>query len=427
MFKIKYFLLLLIFSVSNVYAGNLFDKLVDAAEEAIEEKAGDKIDDLTGKYKGKISELVLIERRGNIVVFDVKFDGIKSTDGIAISRETLSGGEIVAGFADAPISVSEKKGTMRLAIKYKAGTEDEEDDDGWGSDDEDEDSAGEVVSDQIRLSLVRDSNPEKPFGALVFDMSKVWTSSNELDQPPAADDDSITLADDSSDSGNDSNNNESTNKKPAPFIKPGAVLRPVQVKPMLVKPAQVKPKKVRTRRREHSRASIIVVNKSYDLYANALKADWKGSKGKASINPKKNDRNGFIRVLPKGKLSTGNAANNLLNTYPEMRRNGQIRGDYPVMKLGSNIHFKTVIGFLHGAKSKDGVSFYVYIEEQDVKKNRMKKVLSKKLMPNKYENIDIDLSQYAGKKIKVIMRTAAGRDFTHDFAVWVAPRLEVVK
>lgn len=397
--------LLFIFSQST-YAGDLLEKLKDAAgdalEETVDEKLEEGLDNLSGDYKGKITELVLIERRGNTVTFDVKFEGIKKSDGVSIEREVLYGGDVLDGFVNESVAVNEKSGTMRLSVKYRPG---ESDGDDWGSDSSYDEE--QVYSDQIRLALIRDENPERQFGTLVFNMSKEWTTSSDPDQPPQEEssDDEIKLE------------NEGKGESRPPkgiFIKPGSTLKPLVVAPESkvngAKPLPVKP------------IAVINVNGSYDLYKNATKAKWiNGKRQPVAINPKKNSKSGFIRTMPKGKLSTGNAAINLLNAYPEMRKNGVITGEMPVMVLGKNIHFKSIIGFLHGAKSKDGVGFYVFVKEDGRK--RLRKVYGKKIKPNKYENVDINLSRFAGKKIQIILRVTAGRSYVHDFAVWVAPKL----
>ena len=83
---------------------------------------------------------------------------------------------------------------------------------------------------------------------------------------------------------------------------------------------------------------------------------------------------------------------------------------------------KTVIGFLQGADESDGARFTVSIKAD----GQTRRIYAKGLTPKRYENVDIDLSRWAGKVVHIILRVDAGNHSRQDYAVWVKPRLDIV-
>jgi len=150
----------------------LFKALGSVAQDALQEG----IDEFIGTYKGHIGEVKFIERRGNAIVLDVKYDGVKREDGVYARGEILQWGQPLKGFKSTLSALQGKSGTVALTIGWQQG-----DGSGWV-----EQSEEQVTSDQIRLSLVRESNPDRPFGSLVYDFSKTWTTSSDIETPEAA-------------------------------------------------------------------------------------------------------------------------------------------------------------------------------------------------------------------------------------------------
>ncbi len=416
---------------------SIFNKFVEAAGEALGDKVEDELDKLSGNYAGKIADITLVKRLGNKLVFDVHFEGIKRTDGVSIVKEVMFQGEVLSSFVSSPSPVNRRDGKLRLSIKFNSGGED----DGWGIE---SDSGDESYSDQIRLSLVRDSKPEKPFGALAFDIDKIWIDSDEEDVP-FEEDEEISLADEG----------DSTQPRPKPgvFIVPGSVMKPVPLKTAQLKadtskvnPAQGQHAKtqqsavaqsstqsnstksgVRTQRLATKIQPMpITVNGRYDIYANAGKIKWATGKGKALKMVVGARSRGAVKQIEKGKLSTGNSASKMIFTQPISNHDGYITGTLPQIKLGQSIHFKSAIGFVGNASKSDGVVFSVYMIDP-VSKKRIGRKTRKRVSPKKYEYIDLDFSRYAGKVITLIMRVDAGATATQDAAVWIAPRFEMVK
>ncbi len=427
---------------------SIFNKFVEAAGEALGDKVEDELDKLSGNYAGKITNITLVKRLGNKLVFDVNFEGIKRTDGVSIVKEVMFQGEVLSSFVSSPSPVNRRDGKLRLSIKFNSSGED----DGWGIE---SDSSDESYSDQIRLSLVRDSKPEKTFGALAFDIDKIWIDSDEEDVP-FEEDEEISLADEG----------DSTQPRPKPgvFIVPGSVMKPVPLKtaPLKASPSKASSAKIDASKANTAQASTaqvgtsqgqavkapqssstsggvrtqrlptkikpmpITVNGRYDIYANANKVKWatgKGNKIQMAVGAR---TRGAVKQIEKGKLSTGNSASKMIFTRPISNHDGYITGTLPQVKLGKSIHFKSAIGFVGNASKSDGVIFSVYMVDTTTNK-RTSRMIRKRVDPKKYEYIDLDLSRYAGKVVTLMMRVDAGSTATQDTAVWIAPRFETVK
>ncbi|MBU2628595.1 MAG: NPCBM/NEW2 domain-containing protein, partial [Proteobacteria bacterium] len=346
---------------------------------------------------------------------------IKRSDNVYVQGEVRYFGAPLEGFSNTLNTVSGSQGKVKLAIGWT-----QKEDDGWDT------AKTEVESDQIRLFLVRQSNPDRPFGEIIYDISKIWTHSDEPDdEAMVADNDSIELEDGQTNSGS----------KPLPrvFVKPGTILKPytpgaiTQTAPPAAAQTTVPQATVQTSPPATVQAAPKVTApvgvtsikqrpkgvQNYDFYTSARSAKWMSSAGPLSFPGSGNDKKGFVRTLSKGYLNSGNAAVDLLETHPQWKSGGWIDGQYPLMILGDNLHFKSVVGFLKGANLTDGVTFQVYVKEN----NQYHRIASNRVSAKKYVSIDADLSRWAGKKVQLVLRVRAGNTSDHDWAVWVKPRL----
>ncbi|THB72609.1 MAG: hypothetical protein D6B28_05185 [Gammaproteobacteria bacterium] len=398
---------------------SFFNKLMEAAGSALGEKVEEELDRATGTYAGKITDIILIERLGNKLVLDARYQGIKRSDGVSVVKEVMYQGGILSGFRSSPTPVSSRDGKVRLAIRLGGDSED----DGWGI--EGEDTSGNVYSDQIRLSLVRDKKPDKQFGTLVFDLEKLWSDSEEPDQP-FAENEEIELADDS---------NQEGKIKPMPgtFVKPGVVLKPAPIKKIpatisskasqqtTTQKVPAKPVKVRTKRI----MGTITVDKRYDIYANASRMLWSTGRGQIEKIGADANAGGYIKKIAKAKLTSGNNASKLIYAHPAPGRNGFAQGILKNVKLDKNIRFKSAVGFVGNNNKSDGSVFTVYLIDSNNK--RIGRKFRKRVNANKYDYIDFDLSRYKGKTVSIVMHVDGGANSAYDSSVWIAPRLEVAK
>ncbi len=403
---------------NNESGGSIFDKLMKAAGSALGEKVEEELDRMSGSYEGKITDIILVKRLGNKLVIDARYEDIKRSDGVSISKEVMYQGDVLSGFKSTPTPVSGKGGKVRLAIKFKG----ESEDDGWGVEGDDE-PGDEVYSDQIKLSLVRDDNPDKPFGVLAFDLDKKWIDSDEPDEP-FAEDEEMELEDESK---------PGTTIKPMPgsFVKPGVVIKPAPLKiaPMNAQTAKTaqppKTQKVPANPVQQRTKGVFAITKRFDIYANASKLKWSTGKGDVQKIEEGAKARGYIKKMAKGKLSTGNNASKLIYAHPAPSRSGYAEGILRNIKLSKKTRFKSAVGFIGNNNKSDGAVFSVYLVDSNNK--RIGRKFRKRVNSNKYEYIDFDLSRYKGKVVSLVMHVDGGANSAYDSSVWIAPRLEVVE
>lgn len=379
------------------------------------------IDEWIGNYKGSLGDVKLLERLGNRVVLEVTYNNVKRSDNVYVQGEVLDMGAALEGFKNSLNSVSGSQGKVRLAIRWAP-----EEDEDWGT------VQSQVVSDQIRLYLIRKSNPEKPFGEIVYDMTKVWTDSNEPDveESTVADADGIELADEEAETGISAPEPSQPSKPAGIFVKPGTILIP-KTQMEQVKPAQ--PGTVQTIPSTPSKtttppvvtsvkpiqAKPLVRIDAYDFFSKAESAVWKSSAGSLKYPGAVNDPRGYARPVAKSKINPNNSAISMIEMRPEKKSTGWIDAHFPAIILGDNLKFKAVAGFLFGAKPSNSAAFQVYVKTD----NRYHRLISKRIAADKYQSLVADLSQWAGKKVQIVLRVRASAAGSPKGAVWVKPRI----
>ena len=253
-------------------------------------------------------------------------------------------GESLEGFKSTLSPLKGKSGSVVLTIGWQG----EQVDSDWGiSSDE------PVTSDQIRLSLVRETNPERPFGELVYDFTKTWSSSSEIESPEesaeetADTEDAIELAEGETAETTPTVKPGITTVKPSVTLQKGMVLKPSPV--TAVKPAVST--STSTQKTELPARPIAVHPRTkpvdltgpdavYNFYKNANAAKWKSSAGTLKFPGSAGDRQGFVLTMANGTICPNNKAVNLLETHPQWVNGGSIEGRYPLMIPGKNTKFK---------------------------------------------------------------------------------------
>ena len=163
----------------------------------------------------------------------------------------------------------------------------------------------------------------------------------------------------------------------------------------------------------------------YDLLPVAHMATWKNSAGEMpSFGAEGSTAGAYI------KMSDGG-----LEMVPEQVPQGWIQGYWGVfstdretraaqtaaIKLPAQTHLKLRVGLASHAQGSDGVTFRVGLRDVTDTLNFLQ---SKKMtVPGQFEDWDIDLSDYEGQKVLIVLRVEAGASPTNDFAVWNQARL----
>ena len=404
---------------------SLTDMLKTFAEQALKEAADEKLGDITGKTRGAIEEVKLLERRGNRIVLEVRYEGVKKHDGVYIKGEVLYGGEPLEGFRSSLGQVRHKNGTVRLIISQESAATQSAENDEWGLMETDNANAGAptIFSDQIKLYMVRENDPETKFGVLLFDLPKTWNGTDTPDATSTASSDTAQKDQNEESVALEEGESEHNKTSNTPvFIPAGTVLKPLPVKKIPVKQSSPKPAgpNVSTTPKPIHMPGPILFNKgTYSLYEHAKDAIWRSAAGKLPFPGPDNDPRGFVRLLPKGHISPrNNIALQMIETHPQYKPYGWIRGDFPPMTLKAKSRFKAVVGFLQGSKSSGAV---VTILLKSGKSGRAIKRLH--IRPDHYRPISVDLSPWRGKTVVLSLHVSAGKSSAQDWVVWVKPRI----
>jgi len=386
----------------------LLKTLGDAAQDSLEQE----VEEFIGTYEGRIGEVKLLERRGNAIVLQVDYEDVKRRDGVYVQGDVLRWGQPLEGFSSTLSPIEDKKG----AVILKIGRDSQADATGWDTGSE------EIMSDQILLYLVRKTDPDRPFGSLVYDFQKKWTDSSEIESAeaqaagPPDSEEAIELAEDET-----AENTQAGAAGPRP-LETGAVLRPVQTAQIDPSPTEKVAQHAGTAGKTNlpARKISIPLVTEYNFFAHANKAAWKSAAGQLPFPGSDSDKRGFARTLKNGTIYPDNKAANLLQTHPQWVDRGWIQGRFPMMKLGGNVMFKSTGALLKGAESSDGVVMTVLVVSAD---NKSRRVLRKRITKRQYTPLEADLSAWAGKPVHIVLRAQSGQSSNQDWAVWVNPRL----
>jgi hypothetical protein len=158
----------------------------------------------------------------------------------------------------------------------------------------------------------------------------------------------------------------------------------------------------------------------FDLLAEAPDADWRNATDVLPFGDPDNDSPGVAAYVKNVTMENGVVYSKVLATYPQRIVDGLITGLFPSFKVKDGDHFTTLLGFRE--KCVDGnVQFRFGYQEGDniVIIHKWTKSCDGTLL-----NIDLDLSDLAGKTVQFILEVSAHGSFRNDTAIWVSPRIE---
>ena len=163
----------------------------------------------------------------------------------------------------------------------------------------------------------------------------------------------------------------------------------------------------------------------YDMLPLAHLATWKNSAGEMPAFGAESSKTGAYIKLGDGGLEM----------IPEQVPQGWIQGSWgifsvhPELKtpitaavmLPAKTHLKMRVGLASNAQGSDGVTFKVGMRDLSDTVNYLPG--KKMTVPGQFEDWDVDLSDYEGQKVYIILRVEAGNTATNDFAIWKQCRL----
>ncbi len=150
-------------------------------------------------------------------------------------------------------------------------------------------------------------------------------------------------------------------------------------------------------------------------------ASWSNADGGLPCPGENNDAEGFVRRIDKPTLESGYVDDEpVLQMFPQMINNGQIRGKYPAVRVKSGQHFVATIGCANKATNCD-VTFRLAYQ---IGNDSWKTLKSwHEVYDKKFVSVDVDLSSLAGKDVKFILIILANGSSSDDRAQWLAPRI----
>ena len=160
----------------------------------------------------------------------------------------------------------------------------------------------------------------------------------------------------------------------------------------------------------------------YDLASNYCDAGWETSAQDPIQCPSEEDlEEGFVQLVSEPQLEDGNTYDGSgILTYPSTGRSGYIVGRFYDINIEEGDLFRATIGCQYGAQDCD-VRYTVRIGvsgEGLTSIGQWREIYDGQAYP-----IDIDLSEYAGMEIDLILSVIAQDDSQENYAMWLRPRL----
>jgi hypothetical protein len=124
-------------------------------------------------------------------------------------------------------------------------------------------------------------------------------------------------------------------------------------------------------------------------------------------------------MIASGSLANGKQARNLLVTQPDWKKGGFINGVFPPIRVRKGEHIYATIGMLKESVGSAGASFEILIKEG----GRISTAVRKRIQGKNPVKLDVDLSRWGGKTVKVMLRVRPVKSGQQVSAVWVNPRI----
>lgn len=161
--------------------------------------------------------------------------------------------------------------------------------------------------------------------------------------------------------------------------------------------------------------------KGYNFVSNYCLAQWTGNDSTLACSGHDGSSAGFVLYVSKPVLETGYQDNEpALITNPPSSKDSVIRGKYPGYTVKSGDKFDAIIGC---AYESDGCNVRFQLDYQ-IDNGSIQTLQSwNEVYDKAFNNVNVDLSSLAGKKVKFILTVYANGDSNHDRAQWLQPRI----
>ena len=160
----------------------------------------------------------------------------------------------------------------------------------------------------------------------------------------------------------------------------------------------------------------------YNFAENLCEATWRSSENEDIPCPSEEDfEEGFVQSVENPRLEDGRSYSEpTILTYPDQGEGGYIVGRYPPMTIEEGDHFRATIGCQEGAEDCY-VNYTLRILHSREGYDRLGMWLED--YEGFYAPIDVDLSEYAGEEVEIVLSAISADDTDENYALWLDPRI----
>ncbi len=159
----------------------------------------------------------------------------------------------------------------------------------------------------------------------------------------------------------------------------------------------------------------------YDFASNVCAAQWQSNTGVLPCPGTDGSAKGFVLRLDHAQLEDGTTtALPAILTFPLDAADGYILGVYPDYDVQSGDHLQASVGCEYGATACSVLFRVSYLDPASSPHDLW---TLGEFYDGKHFNLDLDLSQAAGQKVKFVLYVGSLGSATGDRALWVAPRV----
>lgn len=160
----------------------------------------------------------------------------------------------------------------------------------------------------------------------------------------------------------------------------------------------------------------------YNFAENYCEAGWESSVEEDISCPSEEDLDqGFVQFTDQPQLEDGVVYNeSAILTYPDHGRSGYMVGRYPTIEIEDGYHFRATIGCQYGAGDCD-VRFTLRVFEPSFGHTTVGQW--REIYDGLYYPIDVDLSDFAGLEVSLVLSVIAQDDSRENYALWLDPHI----
>jgi len=160
----------------------------------------------------------------------------------------------------------------------------------------------------------------------------------------------------------------------------------------------------------------------YNFAKNTFDAGWESSVDPNITCPsEENFDQGFVQPINMPKLEDGKTYDEpSILTYPDQGKSSYMVGRYPGFVVEEGDHFKATIGCQYGAEDCN-VRYTLRIIRTGEGYDRLG--MWHEVYEGLFYPIDVDLSDFAGQEVEIVLSVIAVDDTGDNFALWLNPRV----